>query len=110
MKPKSIKKVSDGELAIHWDSDHRSTYSLEHLREACPCAGCQGETILLRKYTPLPADRSAPGRYVLTGIEQVGLYAIQLSWADGHTTGIYSWERLRELCECDECGRTRTGT
>jgi DUF971 family protein len=30
-------------------------------------------------------------------IEPVGNYAIQLHFDDGHNTGIYSWETLREL-------------
>jgi DUF971 family protein len=30
-------------------------------------------------------------------IEPVGHYAIQLHFDDGHNTGIYSWEYLREL-------------
>jgi DUF971 family protein len=30
-------------------------------------------------------------------IEPVGNYAIQLHFDDGHNTGIFSWETLREL-------------
>jgi DUF971 family protein len=41
--------------------------------------------------------------YTLIGIEQVGHYAIQVSWKDGHATGLYAWEYLRGLCECGEC-------
>jgi DUF971 family protein len=33
----------------------------------------------------------------------VGHYAVQITWKDGHSTGIYTWENLRELCECKEC-------
>jgi DUF971 family protein len=25
-------------------------------------------------------------------------------WADGHDTGIYSFDRLRDLCPCGDCG------
>ena len=36
-------------------------------------------------------------------IELVGRYAIQFTWSDGHSTGIYSFETLREICPCPEC-------
>ncbi|MCU1245035.1 MAG: hypothetical protein JWN02_945, partial [Acidobacteria bacterium] len=29
--------------------------------------------------------------------------ALQPNWADGHTYGIWTYERLREGCPCDEC-------
>ena len=28
---------------------------------------------------------------------------VVVSWDDGHTTGIYTWEALREWCPCEEC-------
>lgn len=33
----------------------------------------------------------------VTEIEPVGQYAIQLHFDDGHNTGVYSWDLLREL-------------
>jgi DUF971 family protein len=38
-----------------------------------------------------------PGKYDLKSIAPVGSYAIQLSWGDGHATGLYSWDYLRQL-------------
>jgi DUF971 family protein len=32
----------------------------------------------------------------------VGNYALQPSWDDGHSTGIYTWEYLRYLCPAEE--------
>jgi len=40
------------------------------------------------------------------GMEQavaVGAYAVQFVWDDGHSTGIYSWDLLREACPCELC-------
>jgi DUF971 family protein len=31
------------------------------------------------------------------GMHQVGRYAIQIDWSDGHSTGIYSWDYLLKL-------------
>ena len=97
-----IKLSSHQELSIVWDDEHASIISLYTLRDNCPCAGCQGETVLLKKYTPEPQPQ-LPGRYDLIGIQQVGHYAIQMSWGDHHSTGIYTWEYLRNLCECPKC-------
>jgi DUF971 family protein len=33
----------------------------------------------------------------------VGKYALKFRWNDGHETGIYSWEYLRRVCECEDC-------
>jgi DUF971 family protein len=97
-----IKLSSPDELSIKWDDGHASIISLRTLRDSCPCAGCQGETILLKTYKPEP-QQHLPGRYNLTDIQQVGHYALQISWGDGHSTGIYTWKILRNLCECQIC-------
>jgi DUF971 family protein len=38
-----------------------------------------------------------------TAATQVGNYAIQISFSDGHSTGIYSYDHLRSICPCPEC-------
>ena len=35
--------------------------------------------------------------YKIKDIQQVGNYAIQIHWSDGHNTGIYNWEYLKLL-------------
>jgi DUF971 family protein len=35
--------------------------------------------------------------FTLDRVELAGNYALQLHWSDGHNSGIYSWEYLREL-------------
>ena len=62
---------------------------------------------LLRVYSPSAEVRGhGPGQEVLqvgkinaeiTAIEYVGTYAINLAFADGHNSGIYSWDFLHEL-------------
>jgi len=102
MQPSSIKKTSPNDLTIVWNNGHQSKYGLDHLRNICPCAGCQGETILLQHYSAKPQNNN-PKRCELIGIEQVGSYAIQLRWGDGHNTGIYTWEYLLLNCQCEKC-------
>ena len=64
---------------------------------------------LLRVYSPSAEVKGhGIGREVLqtgkrqvqmTGIEAIGQYAVRLSFDDGHDSGIYSWELLRDLGE-----------
>lgn len=97
MKPASIKKSTPTELTITWDDEHTTIYTLEQLRDNCPCAGCSGETILFREYHAPEHDKTIPGRYELNNIQPVGSYALQLTWGDGHNTGIYTYEFLLRL-------------
>ncbi|MES1924484.1 DUF971 domain-containing protein [Salinisphaera sp. T31B1] len=68
------------------------TYSLplEYLRVYSPSAEVRGHGG--------PMELVTGKREIgVTEIEPVGNYAIQLHFDDGHNTGIYSWETLREL-------------
>jgi DUF971 family protein len=107
MRPTQIKQKSATELFVKWDDGHESVYTLQYLREECPCASCKGETVLLHSYSPVKLPVLTPGMYELKSIQQVGNYAIQVFWGDGHQTGIYSWEYLRGLCPCDQCKKDR---
>lgn len=92
-------RVAEDRLRITWDDDHTSFYPLQYLRGFCPCAKCQGHGNSW-SYVPVEAPK-------VTGIEEVGNYALNVVWNDGaggpHTTGIYSFDILRELCPCDAC-------
>jgi DUF971 family protein len=102
MIAKQIKLANTNELLIVWDDGHQSIIPLRLLRDSCPCAGCRGETILLKTFKP-EIQPELPGKYELKGAEPVGNYALQFTWGDGHDTGIYTWEILRSLCSPDEC-------
>lgn len=39
----------------------------------------------------------------LADLRTVGRYALQPFWKDGHHAGLFTYERLRLLCECDSC-------
>jgi DUF971 family protein len=96
MRPKSIQVVGDT-LVVVWDDGHESYYPLEELRRACPCAVCSGEPDLFgRMYGGAP-QHYTPASFELRSFERIGNYAIQPNWADGHTYGIWTWERLRAM-------------
>ena len=83
-------------LIVEWDDRHASVFPLDYLRSWCPCAGCQGHDPVAHYL-----DLHDQG---LTHLEGVGNYALGLTWADGHSTGIYSFRMLRAICPCEECG------
>ncbi len=100
MKPTEIKLEKPDALRVSYNDGHSVVFPLRFLRDHCPCAGCQGETLLLGKtYRPEKPSVLAPGQYEISNINIVGNYAMQVSWKDGHDTGIYSWTYLRELEE-----------
>ena len=80
-------------LDIVWDDGVETHFTNRLLRGLCPCARCQGHTGQTRF---VDGDHS-----ILVDIEEVGDYALRLSWPDC-TTGIYSFEYLRRLAAVDE--------
>jgi len=100
-KPTSIKRTSDNEITFTWNDGEITIYTFKQLRDSCPCAGCKGETVLFQSTKPNPAPDDTPGKYELKDIKQVGTYAISITWGDGHSMGIYTFERLLNLNDSD---------
>ncbi len=103
--PVSLGKDGPDRLVIQWNDGHRSVYAWKHLRGNCPCAGCRDERSRppdpFRILTPqelAPRPPLAPA-----AMTPVGRYAYKITWNDGHDTGIFTLEHLRELCQCPEC-------
>lgn len=82
-------------LRVRWDDGHEAKYPYEYLRGHCPCASCQGH------FAPSTFIH-VPGA-ALDRVEIVGNYALGMFWTDGHDTGIYSFQRLRDMCPCRVC-------
>jgi DUF971 family protein len=95
---------TDSYLEIRWNDGVTCRYPLGQLREACPCVECRGgHQFMGSAYDPANLLELKPKRsYTITGLDQVGNYALQPSWDDGHTTGIYTWDYLRRLCPSEE--------
>jgi DUF971 family protein len=95
-------------IRIDWMGGHHSEYSLAYLRDECPCATCTGahgtppEKTNYSKADPNPFKMFTPTLKMLR-VEEVGAYAIQIAWSDGHGAGIYSFDYLRKICPCAEC-------
>ncbi len=97
-KPQAITlNKTLGQLEIIWTDGLVSSYPLSHLREACPCVECRGgHSKMGLEHAPDDLLQLVPRRsYKVTALSAVGNYALQPSWDDGHSTGIYTWEYLR---------------
>jgi DUF971 family protein len=88
--------VIGDELAVSFADGEELYLSLPLLRRACPCASCQGEPDALGRVVR-PVVELGPRAFELAGITPIGGYALQLAWADGHATGLYSFAYLRQL-------------
>ena len=84
------------ELALRFADGEELYLPFDMLRRACPCAACQGEPDALGRVLR-PVQQIGPRGFELLRFEAVGGYALQLFWADGHSTGIYTFDYLRRL-------------
>lgn len=87
-------------LTIHWPDGSTSFYTIEYLRAMSPSAD-QREARRDSQRNSLhviakPRPDDAPPLTALAA-ELVGNYAMKIRFSDGHHTGIYSWQYLREI-------------
>ncbi len=99
MHPMDTVTVDGKELLITWEDGHRSLYDFASLRLQCPCAGCCDEWSGKRLIVP---DK-IPKNIKLQACDPVGRYAFRFRWSDGHQTGIYGFQFLRQICPCGIC-------
>lgn len=93
IQPKKVFRTKDGRLGFEWNDGSRGTCCVRTLRLACPCALCvnehTGEKIL--------DDSTVPGDIKLERIQSIGRYAVGLSFSDGHRSGIYPYDKMKDL-------------
>ena len=98
MRPVDIQPIGD-ELAVKWDDGREMFIPLEKLRRHCPCAGCRGEVDVMGNLYKGPDQPLSPQAFQLLRVVNVGTYAIQPIWGDGHSSGLYSFDYLRGVAE-----------
>ncbi len=86
---KEIWQKNSITLGIKWSDNQEFLYDVRTLRALCPCAGCQAQR---------PANELLEQVRPKT-ITSVGSYALKIDFNDGHNTGIYSFEFLKDLGE-----------
>lgn len=110
MEPRKLDvSESDHRIAILWSDGHNSTYSAFKLRSECPCAMCKGEPGVFGRY--YETQKPKVNRDIEpVEIQSVGRYGLKIVWSDKHDLGIYSFDYLRQLCECNECQNSRNAS
>ena len=92
LKTIPVKFWYDAEkLYCEWKDRHTSEWNLLKLRKECPCATCRGGDFCKYRYYDYHIKEAA-----INHINYVGRYAINILWADNHSTGIYTYQKLRE--------------
>ena len=100
-RPLALKKDGDERLIIDWSDGLRTTYTWQHLRASCPCAGCREENLQPPDpFRILKANELVPLKPV--SITPIGHYAYTITWSDGHDTGLFTLEYLRQLGESEK--------
>jgi DUF971 family protein len=98
-QPTKLARFGEKNLLIEWSDGQRREYSFRELRDACPCATCRE----MRSEAPKPANLLpvlAPAELrplQIANMEPVGNYAYSIEFSDGHNTGIYTLDLLRQL-------------
>jgi DUF971 family protein len=98
MRPENVQPIGE-ELAVRWEDGSESYIPLAKLRRHCPCAGCRGEMDILGNLYKNPDRPLTTEAFKLVQVVRVGGYALQPVWADGHATGIYSYDYLRQVAD-----------
>jgi prepilin-type processing-associated H-X9-DG protein len=89
--PRELRVAPHGAaLAVTWDNDVSSAIAAGILRQACRCATCTAA-----RTTGKPV--AGVGDVVITTIEPIGGYAVNIAFSDGHARGVYPWRFLRDL-------------
>ena len=105
LKPLKLEEWKTQGIKIHWNDGHISQYRSGWLRARCPCASCQEEA---NKSVAQPTGLNLlpvfdPSSEQLVSLKPMGQYGYKIAFKDSHATGIFAFEYLRSICECDEC-------
>jgi ATP-binding protein involved in chromosome partitioning len=88
--PHAINRRDDG-ILIEWDAaGDESWFPARALRLACPCAACVDEMSGRALLDPA----AVPEDVRPLSLALAGAYGLMVRWSDGHSTGIYTFERL----------------
>lgn len=90
-----IAPLPDFKIQMCFDSGEEFKVPCIDLRFECPCASCVDEMTgkrTLKKGSLKPDVKPMK-------IEPVGRYGIHVLWSDGHSTGMYHFDRLYEIAK-----------
>ena len=98
--PTELERLETDQLRITWSDGQRQLYTATELRQRCPCATCREERQVADegRAEVLPVvDLAATQPLRVEQMTPVGNYAYGLTFSDGHDTGIYTFDLMREI-------------
>ena len=100
VRPQNIVADRNQRLVIIvWGDGVECRYPFAGLRAVCPCVSCKGGHANMGTPPDPQLVREAQNDSLnLDDVKAVGSYALQFFWSDGHSTGIYTWNMLRQAC------------
>lgn len=98
-EPIDVTVKRDEGLTIVFADDHVASLDLMRVRLKCPCADCQVRRGRGEQGWPLP---HSPVPLAITDADYHGAWALGITWNDGHSTGIFSFELLRKWSETSD--------
>ena len=79
----AVTQHDERTLRVVWEDGLEKLFDVVSLRNNCPCASCAGGVKVNDTVRPIE-------------IRSVGRYALIIFFDDGHRTGIYSFDNLRQ--------------
>ena len=80
------------ELSMTFEDGLEASIPYKRLREESPSAEVRGHGA-----GPRPPQPPVPDDISVTKADPVGRYAVRIHFSDGHSSGLYTWQYLREL-------------
>lgn len=90
--PAEINRANEHDVRIKWRDGAETLHPARDLRLACPCAQCIEEMTGKRMLDP----SSVPTDVHPVEIKIVGRYALGIAFSDGHSSGIFGFDLLRQ--------------
>ncbi len=82
-----------GFIRVQWPDGKVDRLANRDVRAACQCAACVEEFSGRKLLDPATISQTIQA----TSVATLGNYAVSIAWNDGHSSGIFTWERLREI-------------
>lgn len=112
LAPIAIERIGDRAVVIRWNDGRECEWPVEKLRQVCPCASCRekkrgaskqdgseaSEESGAKPSMMLPVLSAAEAQPLrVDSMRPVGSYAYNITFSDGHSSGIYPMSLLYDI-------------
>ncbi len=98
--PTALELTPENRLLVTWSDGERRSYTVRALRDGCPCATCREKKSKPVDPFALPMLKQVQTQpLTIAGMQPMGNYAYSIAFSDGHDTGIFAFDLLRQLGE-----------